>query len=528
MGWVMKLAPVALVSLLVGCELPPIASLFLDGASFIGAGKSLSDLVLSAVAKKDCAVNNVIAGKDICHDAAAKRRPPPVFAAAWAGDDLVAKGREIFFNETFDGNGRTCGTCHRLERNFTIDPTFIATLSDDDPLFVAEFVDALKDNFENPKLMREFGLILENTNGFSDLANKFTMRGVPHLLGLPISITGIINQTEGPRTGWSGDGAPATCPQSVDQTFPDRCSDFDGSLRSFALGAVIQHFPRTLNRMPGVDFRLPTPYELNALEAFQLSLGLQQELSLPLQLTGTVPLMGQEIFLDDTLGKCNICHRNASPNAEVPTQVGMLDLGNTNFDTGVEDMTDQPADLTGAFNPPDDGRGAPGDGTFNTPSLVEAADTGPFFHDNAVQTIEGAVAFYNSDAFNNSPGGRLLASFDPDGVGIQLDAIQVVAVAAFLKVINAIFNIDQAIALLGNGTHMAITQAGHEIDDAVRVLEGGGLHGTAQAHLNKARAYLAQAYDGLSGRPGGFGSAPRDKAKVSSELYKARGDLIED
>ena len=27
--------------------------------------------------------------------------------------------------------------------------------------------------------MREFGLILENLDGFGDLANKFTMRGVP-------------------------------------------------------------------------------------------------------------------------------------------------------------------------------------------------------------------------------------------------------------------------------------------------------------------------------------------------------------
>ncbi|TKB80929.1 MAG: hypothetical protein E8D45_02180 [Nitrospira sp.] len=34
--------------------------------------------------------------------------------------DLVSKGREIFFNETFKGNGRTCGTCHPAENNFTI------------------------------------------------------------------------------------------------------------------------------------------------------------------------------------------------------------------------------------------------------------------------------------------------------------------------------------------------------------------------------------------------------------------------
>ena len=51
---------------------------------------------------------------------------------------LVEQGEEIFFDETFDGNGRTCGTCHRAEDNFGLTPGFIATLPDDDPLFVAE------------------------------------------------------------------------------------------------------------------------------------------------------------------------------------------------------------------------------------------------------------------------------------------------------------------------------------------------------------------------------------------------------
>ena len=37
-------------------------------------------------------------------------------------------GADIFFKDNFNGNGRTCGTCHRIERNFTIDPTFIARL----------------------------------------------------------------------------------------------------------------------------------------------------------------------------------------------------------------------------------------------------------------------------------------------------------------------------------------------------------------------------------------------------------------
>ncbi|MEE8539889.1 MAG: hypothetical protein V3S54_08730, partial [Woeseiaceae bacterium] len=102
---------------------------------------------------------------------------------------LVAQGQDIFFNETFAGNGRTCGTCHRAENNFTIDPAFIATLPDDDPLFVAESNPDLGMNFENPTLMREFGLILENQDGFGgDPAMNFNMRGVPHTLAMSTSL----------------------------------------------------------------------------------------------------------------------------------------------------------------------------------------------------------------------------------------------------------------------------------------------------------------------------------------------------
>ena len=391
---------------------------------------------------------------------------------------LIERGRDLFFNETFEGNGRTCGTCHREENNFTIDPVFIATLPDDDPLFVAETNPALAENFENPRLMREFGLIIENLDGFGDLENTFTQRGVPHTLGMSLSIA----SPAGPRTGWSGDGAPG-----------------DGSLRSFATGAVIQHFTKTLDRVPGADFRLPTPDELDALEAFQLSLGRQQELSLPLPLKGTVATRGQAIFLDDTLGKCNICHRNAGANASL----GGQSLGNANFDTGVEDQVDRPQTLTGEKVPLDDGFGTPGDGTFNTPSLVEAADTGPFFHDNSIETIEGAVAFYNSEAFNDSPAGQFLANLDPNGVGIQLEATQVVEVAAFLRVINTLENIRESIALLelGRGreagsaeaAERALNRAVAEIGDGIDVLRAGGLAPDAVMHLEEAKRLARKA-----------------------------------
>ena len=104
---------------------------------------------------------------------------------------LINDGRDIFFNESFQGNGRTCGTCHPADNNFTIDPKFIATLSDDDPLFVAErsSPNPLSENFEKPSLMRKVGLILENTNGFGDLENEYTMRSVPHVLSMRTSLS---------------------------------------------------------------------------------------------------------------------------------------------------------------------------------------------------------------------------------------------------------------------------------------------------------------------------------------------------
>jgi cytochrome c peroxidase len=419
-------------------------------------------------------------------------------------DPKVARGRDLFFNETFGGNGRTCGTCHPASNNFTIDPAFIATLPANNALFLPDFNPDLKENFENTKLIRQVGLIMENLDGFDDLKNKFTMRGVPHTLGLTNSIVSRV----GPHAGWSGDGAPG-----------------DRTLRSFATGAVIQHFTKTLNRIAGVDFRLPTEEELDALEAFQLSLGRKQELILPLSLKNPFALQGQTIFNDINTGKCFACHLNAGANAN-PAVFGQ-GAGNLNFNTGVEDLPDQPGDLTGELIPPDDGLGTPGDSTFNTPSLVEAAETGPFFHNNSVETIEGAVAFYDGESFNNSPAGQALLK--ATGSGIEIDATQIVAIAAFLRVINAVQNINESKdflnsylnrSFLGNEVFDQLPdRAGHETDDAIRVLSGGGLHPIAVAHLKNALLSIEKAKKKRSGRK-------QNLQNALAELDLAANDLL--
>jgi len=392
--------------------------------------------------------------------------------------DLVAAGETLFFEEEFEGNGRTCGTCHPATNNFTIDPEFIAMLPPDDPLFVAETNPALA-GLENPVLMRQFGLIVENVDGFDDLENKFTMRGVPHTFAQALSIAPSDFDSSGggtvppfERTGWSGDGAPG-----------------GGTLREFAMGAVQQHFPKTLDRVEGPDFRFPTDPELDAVEAFMLSLGRQEEMNLS-RIVSQDPQVraGHELFIG--LGKCTECHSNGGANADFVDPSGTL---NVNFDTGVEDVP-HPADPTGEPRPRDGGFGTEphplggfGDGRFNTPSLVEAADTGPFFHHNAFSTIEDAVAFYDSEAFNDSPSGKIVN-------GIDLTENGIAQIGMFLRVINALENIRSAIDLqerakpagdVGRLLDVALS----DIGDGIEVLEEKSLHPKSVDHLRSAETF---------------------------------------
>ena len=431
--------------------------------------------------------------------------------------ELVAKGEEIFFNETFDGNGRTCSTCHRPEDNWRITPAFIVTLPDDDPLFVHEFVPALKENFEKPELLREYGLVLGNPNGFGDLENDFVMHTVQSLRSVRTSIQGMEfegaeNRLDfmGPLTGWAGDGAPG-----------------DGSLRSFAIGAIMQHMPKTLNREPGVDFRRPTEEELDALEAFMLTLGRQEELQLPLPLKGELALRGQELFIDrdQKNGRCNVCHFNggASSLSVVALSDGRIEnLGSIVHATGEEFAPGKPTELI----PLDDGFGDTHQ--FNVPPVVEAADAGPLFHSGFVRSVEEAVDIYNLETFKNAPVGIALSK--RFGTDTNLSASQVLAIAAYLRVINALENIRETTQLLETSLKKGlfenararelVRRAGYETEDAIIVLNGVNLHPIAVGRLRKAERLIHEA-----------GEASFSRATLTQEaldeLQRARSILIE-
>jgi cytochrome c peroxidase len=423
----------------------------------------------------------------------------------------VCAGARVFFDETFSGNGRTCGTCHPAANNYTIDPTFLSTLPAADPLFVAENPAFNLGSLETADLRGSFTLIKENVDGFQDILHKFVGRAVSHTLSLSLTLTrdpadGTSAQVV-QRTGWGGDGSPG-----------------DGSLRSFIDGAITQHYPKDDSRTPGTSFRLSTSQEKDQLAAFQLALGRTNELNLnTVTLTDAGAAAGKAAFMDPLVGRCNECHSNAGANALLSGKNRNFDTGTIGAPTSFSQLADGRFVFDGGFggaglaNPnlvtvtgqPD----AFGDGTFSPPPLVEAADTGPFFHTHAfgnptdpTKDIEAAVSFYASSLFLNSPAAlELDARFGaPVNVGPVIGPI-----GRFLRVLNASFNLaiaDQRMtasralnvafwAFRDDVQKGLLRLASEEIDDAIRVLENGGtdLHPAQRASLASARTLLAQA-----------------------------------
>lgn len=456
------------------------------------------------------------------------------FDAAGQLQALVDHGEKLFFVGTFSGNGRTCGTCHPAENNLTLDPDFIATMDPTDPLFIAEFDPNLDSSqngglmFEQPQLMHQFALILENLDGFDDLQNRFVMRSVSHTFAQKAQLRRPVVGQSPPkqRLGWSGDGSPGV-----------------GTLREFAVGAVTQHFPRTLGRVPGVDFVLPSSTELDALEAFQLALGRQDELELSnsvdpnfIAFEDVDAETGKQTFLGL---RCGTCHHNGGANSFFTTdftgvQVGDpfgFTLANGNFDTGVEmfllnnpDGTGLPRPFDGGFGTQPTGMAPPGgfpipgpfgefgDNTFNTPSVIEFADTVPAFHNNITAStllhpdpVIAAVLFYRTAEFANSSGGV----FEPTPLGMsQVDAE---LTGRFLRAVNAVQNSRNARRFLHRAYDLALTNflmfepvilrgvglADFEVEDSIGVLAGFGFSPDPDPAFQDARTLIDIAEDPL-------------------------------
>jgi hypothetical protein len=186
------------------------------------------------------------------------------------------------------------------------------------------------------------------------------------------------------------------------------------------------------------------------MEAFLLSTGrLNQLLLVAVTLTNPAAEAGKLRF--QTVG-CSGCHFNAG--ATFPGNF------NPNFRHGVERAAD-PSQATEP-HPHDGGSGTAvnpnfdcdgdrtldcfGNGTFNVPPLIEAADTEPFFHNNSAATLEQAVTHYTTEAFRQA-----------EGINLPLSEQDILDISAFLRVLNAGFN--SAISIQRNNAALALEKS---------------------------------------------------------------------
>jgi hypothetical protein len=138
--------------------------------------------------------------------------------------------------EPFGGNGRACGDCHAPGDNFGMSVQRIATLPPDHPFFFPGLDEDLD-------LLRSQGLVRVIVPGQID-----EFRQTPKLVHLQ---TLCDDEGNCDALGLLGDRVRNLC--------------------VFSIQAIANHMSKTVGRVPGEDFRVPTAEECEWLVAYMLS-----------------------------------------------------------------------------------------------------------------------------------------------------------------------------------------------------------------------------------------------------------------
>jgi len=136
----------------------------------------------------------------------------------------------------FAGNGRACGDCHAPGDRFGMSVARIARLPRGHPLFFGGLD-------EDPRLLREHGLVHVFVAGQID-----DFRQTPKLTHLQ-----------------------KLCDEEGNCSAVGLLGDRVRNLCAFSIQAIQNHLAKTVGRVPGRDFRLPTQEECDALVAYMLS-----------------------------------------------------------------------------------------------------------------------------------------------------------------------------------------------------------------------------------------------------------------
>jgi cytochrome c peroxidase len=285
---------------------------------------------------------------------------------------LVALGERLFFEETFGGNGRTCGTCHPTP-TLVLTPADIAELPPDDPFFAGTM------DFDPEMAAR--GMIRYPLGGASLFEPEMTVfRAIPTVRNVR-------------RTGpFTTDGRATELPEQA----------AEAALLHLLDGAVDE---------PGE--RMPTPEELDAIAAFQEAMTEPEDGRMGPGHLSTEARLGRKLFFGKAA--CTTCH--------VPPL-----FTDNEFHHIVATAPDEPVTDPGRCriepSSPDCGSGA----AFNTPQLRGVSNSPPFFHDNSLPSLRAVVEFYNSPRFSGSPAARRL------GIGpLGLTDEEIAALVEFLN-----------------------------------------------------------------------------------------------
>jgi hypothetical protein len=308
----------------------------------------------------------------------------------------------------------------------------------------------------------------------------------------PLSVNSPVHALDGTllpfpaeRLGWSGDGAPG-----------------EGRLSDFADGAIRQHATRSLNRQPGVDFFLPDGREREAIASFSRSIGRLNDLELAeVELADAGASRGQHVFTSGQGAECAFrCHTNAGAIADTfdtifPDAV-FLGTGNVTLDIGTPLVRLPAVDaaqvmLDGGFGADpldsdgDDLVDSFGNGGFNVPPLIEAADTGPMFHSNAFETLEDAIRFYSTEDFGFSLVGSNGFTNRRRLQPMPLSEDDILEMGRFLRVLNTALNLQMALHRLDAALEIAAKFGSSEWDVQRGLLE------LSQAELKDALEVLS-------------------------------------
>lgn len=440
--------------------------------------------------------------------------------------NLIGEGFRVFTEETFGGNGRTCATCHLPDQNYNISPADLPHLSKKqrDLVFASN-----TPGLENAELVRKLTLFNIGPGNADDEFPEGPFRTSMTMAGLDLTVRNVNDSFPGPvgpQLGWSGDGSPR---DGFHHNNPD--PNADGSFRSFTNGAIGQHFPKSLNRVEGVDFRFATNDELDAVEAFLKWLGrrpvnpppanpdvpINREFNFtpgdtitnpnpPPPATVPAPVMtfndarvqeGRDIFLSNK-ASCSGCHRNGGAHFRLGRNLASTANPGTNFNshTDVDKERVRLSLLTGVNIPEDEGGfDTPANiddatiGAFNIQSLIEAPRKKSFFHNGAEVEFEKAIAFYFREPFLSSPE-RAGASGLPNHC-LDIACLETAfgpepleRLGAFLRSLSAFYSLRDCERLVqetidrinvGASPDLAVMHCQFNLEDVRKVLKGAKL-----------------------------------------------------